>query len=215
MFDTQGRALECLKSIWMNDPTGPLADDSLMLTATYYQRHDNYVEADRYFEILREEYPDSPHLEEAFLLGAHVKQMSYQGPYYEGRELTGARKLKEQSLQLFPASHSRQQLRKDLDQLYLLEAQRAWSKVEYYQKKRRPRAVAIACIQVVSEYPDTSFAKDARAILRTIDRKEMQGLPEVSEFLESMPPTEPPRPQAADEGSPVKSVSNSRSLDEG
>jgi hypothetical protein len=96
-----------------------------------------------------------------------------------------------------------------------LEAQRAWSKVEYYQKKRRPRAVAIACIQVVSEYPDTSFAKDARAILRTIDRKEMQGLPEVSEFLESMPPTEPPRPQAADEGSPVKSVSNSRSLDEG
>jgi tetratricopeptide (TPR) repeat protein len=44
MFDTQGRALECLKSIWMNDPTGPLADDSLMLTATYYQRHDNYVE---------------------------------------------------------------------------------------------------------------------------------------------------------------------------
>ena len=215
MFDTQGRALECLKSIWMNDPTGPLADDSLMLTATYYQRHDNYVEADRYFEILREEYPDSPHLEEAFLLGAHVKQMSYQGPYYEGRELTGARKLKEQSLQLFPASHSRQQLRKDLDQLYLLEAQRAWSKVEYYQKKRRPRAVAIACIQVVSEYPDTSFAKEARAILRTIDRKEMQGLPEVTEFLESLPPTEPPRPQAVDEGSPVKSVSNSRSLDEG
>lgn len=215
MFDTQGRALECLKSIWMNDPTGPLADDSLMLTATYYQRHDNYVEADRYYEILREEYPDSPHLEEAFLLGAHVKQMSYQGPYYEGRELTGARKLKEQSLQLFPASHSRQQLRKDLDQLYLLEAQRAWSKVEYYQKKRRPRAVAIACIQVVSEYPDTSFAKDARAILRTIDRKEMQGLPEVPEFLESLPPAEPPRPQAADEGSPVKSVSSPRSLDEG
>ncbi len=215
MFDTQGRALECLKSIWMNDPTGPLADDSLMLTATYYQRHDNYVEADRYYEILREEYPDSPHLEEAFLLGAHVKQMSYQGPYYEGRELTGARKLKEQSLQLFPASHSRQQLRKDLDQLYLLEAQRAWSKVEYYQKKRRPRAVAIACIQVVSEYPDTSFAKDARAILRTIDRKEMQGLPEVPEFLESLPPAEPPRPKAADEGSPVKSVSSPRSLDEG
>ncbi len=79
MFDTQGRALECLKSIWMNDPTGPLADDSLMLTATYYQRHNNYVEADRYFEILREEYPDSPHLEEAFLLGAHVKQMITRG----------------------------------------------------------------------------------------------------------------------------------------
>jgi outer membrane protein assembly factor BamD (BamD/ComL family) len=216
MFDTQGRALECLKSIWMNDPTGPLADDALMLTATYYQRHDNYVEADRYFEILREEYPDSPHLEEAFLLGSHVKQMSYQGPYYEGRELTGARKLKEQSLQLFPASHQRQQLRKDLDQLYLLEAQRAWSKVEYYQKKRRPRAVAIACIQLLSEYPDTTYAKDARALLRTIDKKELTGLPEVPEFVESLPPAEPPGsgPPAEREGAPVKSVSDPRVIDQ-
>jgi outer membrane protein assembly factor BamD (BamD/ComL family) len=217
MFDTQGRALECLKSIWMNDPTGPLADDALMLTATYYQRHDNYVEADRYFEILREEYPDSPHLEEAFLLGAHVKQMSYQGPYYEGRELTGARKLKEQSLQLFPASHQRQQLRKDLDELYLLEAQRAWSSIEYYQKKGRPRAIAIACIQLISEYPDTSYAKDARALLRTIDRKELADLPEITEYLNSMPPAERPGSPAQPErgGAPVKSVSDPRVVEEG
>ncbi len=216
LFDTQGNALKALKSIWMNDPTGPLADDALMLTATYYQRHDNYVESDRYFEILREEYPDSPHLEEAFLLGAHVKQMSYQGPYYEGRELTGARKLKEQTLQLFPASHERQQLRKDLDQLYLLEAQRAWSKVEYYQKKRRPRAVAIACIQLLSDYPDTSYAKEARILLRGIDKKELAGLPEVPEFLESLPPAEPTEfPGDRERGSPVKSVSAPRAIEDG
>ena len=219
IFDTQGRALECLKSIWMNDPTGPLADDALMLTATYYQRHDNYVEADRYFEILREEYPDSPHLEEAFLLGSHVKQMSYQGAYYEGRELEGARKLKEQSLQLFPASQQRQVLRKDLQRLYLLEAERSWSKIDYYRKKRRPRAVAIACIQLLSEYPDTPFADDARAILKTIDRSELKGLPEVSEFLDSMPQTQPRRSaeQPESDGPPVKSVSDPRPVgdDEG
>jgi len=212
MFDTQGRALQCLKSIWMNDPTGPLADDALMLTATYYQRHSNYVEADRYFEILREEYPQSPHLEEAFLLGSHVKQMSYQGPYYEGRELEGARKLKEQSLQLFPASQQRQTLRKDLDRIYLLEAERAWTKVDYYQKKRRPRAVAIACIQLLSEYPDTPYAKEARALLRTIDPKELQGLPEVPEFLESLPPDSSPAPAAG--RAPVKSVGNPRVIDD-
>ncbi len=212
IFDTQGRALECLKSIWMNDPTGPLADDALMLTATYYQRHDSYVEADRYFEILREEYPDSPHLEEAFLLGSHVKQMSYQGAYYEGRELEGARKLKEQSLQLFPASQQRQVLRKDLQRLYLLEAERSWSKIDYYRKKRRPRAVAIACIQLLSEYPDTHFADDARATLKTIDRSELRGLPEVADFLNSMPQSEPNGSSGTpqDDGPPVKSVSHPR-----
>ena len=210
-FDTQGNALKCLKSIWMNDPTGPLADDALMLTATYYQRKQNFVEADRYFEILRDEYTDSPHLEDAFVLGAHVKQLSYQGPYYEGRELKGAQKLKEQSLHLFPASHERQQLRTDLQKIYLQEAERAWYEVEYYQKKRKPRAVAIACIQVINEFPDTSYAKDARAILKSIDRRELQGLPEVPEFVESLPATEsPPSEQSPrNEQGPVKSVSDS------
>jgi outer membrane protein assembly factor BamD (BamD/ComL family) len=209
-FDTQGNALKCLKSIWMNDPTGPLADDALMLTATYYQRKQNYVEADRYFEILRDEYPDSPHLEDAFVLGAHVKQMSYQGPYYEGRELKGAQRLKEQSLHLFPASMERQQLREDLQKIYLQEAERAWYEVEYYQKKRKPRAVAIACIQLINEYPDTSYAKDARAILKSIDRQELRGLPEVPEFVESMPAIEPPSSESPGGGQgPVKSVSDS------
>ena len=209
-FDTQGNALKALKSIWMNDPTGPLADDALMLTATYYQRKQNFVEADRYFEILRDEYPDSPHIEDAFVLGAHVKQMSYQGPYYEGRELAGAQKLKEQSLHLFPASHERPQLREDLQKIYLQQAERAWYEVEYYQKKRRPRAVAIACIQLINEYPDTSFAKDARAILKQIDRSELKGLPDVSEFVSSLPATEPQPPASSDSGQgPVKSVSDS------
>ena len=35
LFDTKGRALNALKAIWLNDPTGPLADDALMLTASY------------------------------------------------------------------------------------------------------------------------------------------------------------------------------------
>jgi outer membrane protein assembly factor BamD (BamD/ComL family) len=209
-FDTQGNALKCLKSIWMNDPTGPLADDALMLTATYYQRKQNFVEADRYFEILRDEYPNSPHIEDAFVLGAHVKQMSYQGPYYEGRDLAGAQKLKEQSLHLFPASHERPQLREDLQKIYLQQAERAWSEVEYYQKKRRPRAVAIACIQLINEYPDTSFARDARAILKSIDRSELNGLPDVKEFVSSLPAAEPKPPEPSGQGNgPVKSVSDS------
>lgn len=207
IFDTQGRALQCLKAIWMNDPTGPLADDSLMLTAAHYQRHLNYVEADRYYEILREEYPDSRHVESAFVLGAHVKQMSYQGPYYEGEDLVGARRLKEQSRQLFPASQHQAQLRKDLDALYLQEAERLWAMVEYYRMKNRPRAIAIACVKLVSEFPDTGYAAEASRILRSIDRKELAGLPEVTEFLDSLPKSAPSPVPENRSGSPVKSVS--------
>jgi len=210
VFDTQGRALECLKSIWMNDPTGPLADDALMLTATYYQRHANYVEADRYYEILRDEYPDSRHLEAAFVLGAHVKQMSYQGAYYEGEDLQGARRLKEQSLQLFPVSHQNSQIRQDLDEIYLQEAERLWAMVEYYRRKNRPRAIAIACVRLVSEYPDTGYAREARSILATIDRSELVGLPELPELLEQLPEAPAGGPEGpAGQGPPVKAVSGS------
>ncbi len=209
VFDTQGRALQCLKSIWMNDPTGPLADDALMLTATHYQRHSNYVEADRYYEILRDEYPDSRHLEAAFVLGAHVKQMSYQGAFYEGADLQGARRLKEQSLQLFPVSHQNSQIRQDLDEIYLQEAERLWAMVDYYRRKNRPRAIAIACVRLMSEYPDTGYAREARNILNTIDRSELANLPELPELLEQLPQSPAGTPDSQDQqGPPVKAVSD-------
>lgn len=191
-FDTQGRALAALKSIWLNDPTGPLADDALMLTASYHLRRGNNIEADRYFEILRDEYSDSPHLEDAFVLGSHVRLMSYQGPYYDKTSLVAAEKLKEQTLNLFPDSEARQQLRSDLQRIYLQKAQRAWERVSYYQKKDNPRAVAVACIQVINEYPDTRFAEAARKQLARIDRRHTKGLPEIAEVLESLPrPAQP------------------------
>lgn len=213
VFDTQGRALQSLKAIWLNDPTGPLADDALMLTATYYHRRRNYVEADRYFKILREEYPESPHFQAAFELGSHVKLMSYQGPYYEGADLIAAGKLKEQTLHLFPVSDNRQQTRKDIDKIYLLQAQRAFSKIDYHQKKRNPRAVAIACMNLIIEYPDTRFAAEARQILRGIDPNQLRDLPEVPEFLSSLPAAPPPPQSPAATGKQVKSISDSRADD--
>jgi outer membrane protein assembly factor BamD (BamD/ComL family) len=215
VFDTQGRALKALKAIWLNDPVGPRAADALMLTATYYQRRKNYVEADRYYKILREEYPNSRHFEDAFVLGSHVKLMAYQGPYYEGGDLEVAGKLKEQSLHLFPASASRQQIRKDLETVYQLEAERLWARVKYYQQKGRPRAVAIACMQMISEFPDTGFAEDSRNILRSLDRSKLDGLPEVTEFIDTLPKAKPVREPETEEESPrprVKSVSSSRAV---
>jgi len=210
LVDTRGRAREALKSIWLNDPTGPLADDALMLTASYHLRRGDYIEADRYFEILRDEYPDSPHLEKAFVLGAHVKQASYQGPMYDGTTLVSAENLKERTLSLFPDSEDRQQVREDLKKLYLQKAQRAWSRVEIYKRKDNPRAVAINCMQVITEFPDTSYAAMARQEIRQIDPALLRGLPGMSEFLESLPSLSigPPAPKTSNAYQPVKSVSS-------
>ncbi len=188
VFDTQGRALQALKAIWMNDPTGPLADDALMLTANYYQQRRNYVEADRYYRILREEYPDSQYLEAAFLLGGHALQASYQGPMYDGNDLVAARRLKQQSLYLFPASAQRQQVRKDLGDLEQLEAERLWAMVDYYNRKQSPRAIAIACVKLISAFPESAQADQARQVMLSLDRNELAPLPEIVDFLDSLAP---------------------------
>lgn len=196
VFDTQGRALKALKGIWLNDPTGPLADDALMATASYYLRQEDYVEADRYFKILREEYPESPHIKPAFLLGSHVRLMAYQGPSYDGASLAGADKLTAQSLSMFPDSQERQQLRKDLQKIHLLKAQRLWHRVLYYEQKQSDRAVGLTCVQLMNEFPETKFADMARDRLRQLDPAELRVLPGFDEILQSL--SEQPRAPARD-----------------
>ncbi|MCA9083024.1 MAG: tetratricopeptide repeat protein [Planctomycetaceae bacterium] len=207
VFDTAGRARNALKSIWLNDPTGPLADDALMLTAAYYLRRNNYIEADRYLEILRDEYPDSPHLEDAFVLGGHVKQMSYQGPYYDGTTLISAENLKERTLQMFPASGDREQVRKDLQEIYLMKAQRAWASVDLWKRKDNPRAVVVQAIQVANDFPDTRFGAMARQELRSADPNLVKDLPGVLEFIQSLPEESEATAPPSEKRNPVKSVS--------
>lgn len=165
--DTRGHALRLLRKIWMNDPTGPVADDALMLAASYHLRRGNYLEADRLFGILREEYPKSPHLEAAFVLGSHVKLMAYQGPAYDATQLDDAERLKSAALRLFPDSDERQRLQKELQLIREAKAQREWERVRFYEKKRRTQAMVVYARELLRLYPDTSFAPKALEVLRT------------------------------------------------
>ena len=177
VFDTRGRALQALKSIWLNDPTGPLADDALMLTASYYLRQSDFVEADRYFQILREEYPQSPHLEHAFMLGSHAKLMSYQGAVYDGTSLDEAQELKQNTLRLYPESRERQRIRDELRLIAEAQARRDWELVEFYRRKDRPRSMAVYCLQILENHPNSSFAGRARETLDQLGPEATAGFP--------------------------------------
>ena len=187
VFDKGGHALKALKTIWLNDPSGPLADDSLMLAATYYLRSENYREADRLFTILREQFPKSPHLQNAFVLGSHVKLMSYQGAAYDEQLLVDSKQLKEQSLRLFPDLPEGDRIRTELKMVYEAEAKREWDQAVFYEKKRKPKAVYIHCKEVVQKFPNSSYAPRARAKLAELGVN-------VSGGVQSAPSSIPLRP---------------------
>ncbi len=165
LFDTAGNGVAALSAVWMNDPTGPLADDAMMLVASYHARRANYVEADRYFQMLRETFPNSPHVQNAFVLGSHVKLMSYQGPAYESRTLQEAQFLKESTLRLYPNLNEADRLRDELARIEDAKALVIWTEIEFYLRKKLKRSAAVYCHQLIGQYPKSQYAEKAKAKL--------------------------------------------------
>ncbi len=165
VLDTNGYAIDALRTIWTYDSTGPLADDALMLAATHHLREGDNVEADRLFTLLREQFPKSQHLQAAFVLGSHVKLASYQGPSYEEEQLEDAAQLKESILRLFPDAPEADRVRGELKAIYEARALRVWEKAQFWEKKNKPKAVAVYLRQVIEEFPETKYAAMARTRL--------------------------------------------------
>lgn len=165
LFDTPGNGVAALSAVWMNDPSGSLADDAMMLVASYHARRGNYIEADRFYQMLRETFPRSSHVQNAFLLGSHVKLMSYQGPDYESRTLEESQKLKESTLRLYPNIAEKDRLQAELARIEDSKALVVWSQAEFWLRKGNKRAAAIYCHQVIETFPKSPYAKQARAKL--------------------------------------------------
>jgi outer membrane protein assembly factor BamD (BamD/ComL family) len=164
-FDTEGRALEALKSIWLNDPSSDLADDALMMTASHHLREGNNVRADEYFAALRQNYPNSPHFQNAFILGSHVKLMSYEGADYDGTRLEESQQLKESALKIWPNHTLSGRLEDELKRIENEKAKREWETAQFWLKKGRKDSAAIYCREVIRLYPDSAYAERARKFL--------------------------------------------------
>lgn len=195
LFDTPGNGVAALSAVWMNDPTGPLADDAMMLVASYHARKGNYIESDRFFQMLRETFPNSPHVQNAFVLGSHVKLMSYQGPDYESRTLEEAQKLKEATIRMYPNLPEQQRIKNELAQIEDAKAQVIWNQVGFWLRKNDKRSAAIYCHQVISQYPNSQYAKQAHAKLVELGPEYASGGiflrstdPKKSSFLEPVLP---------------------------
>lgn len=176
LFDTPGNALKALKSVWLHDPLGPLADDAVMLTAVYYIRKGNFREADHWLDILRREYPKSEHTQTAFVVGSHIKLASYQGPKYDGRDLVDADDLIHSTLNLFPDVEDREQLQAELVKIHNRGAERNWSRAEYYRHRAKPQSEAIYCEAVLKDFPESEYAKLAAKRLQELGPQYYTGM---------------------------------------
>ncbi len=155
--DTRGNALAVYRTIRLNDPTGPLADDTLMKTAGLMFEDGKYNEAEHYYELLRREYPRSEHQAKAHLLAVQAKWLAYQGHFYEASGLDGAEKLSRSTARQFRTELPPQeikQLRSLQDDIRSARAERDLQWAVYYENGGHYRAARFYYFTVLENYYD-------------------------------------------------------------
>jgi TolA-binding protein len=207
MFDTQGRGVQALKSVYMNDVTGPKADEALMILATFHLRKKDYREADINFKTIRDNFDrKSKYLAAAYILGAHASLKSYQGAQYDGKQLEEAKKLATQAIHLFPEAPQRAKLEADLRRIDAEAAARAWTRVDFHlrradtpletaqMKQSEKKAAAVYCETIIDKYPESPQAGQAREVLIKLGPEYSAGILKKSLF-----PKQPAKSKAADQ----------------
>ena len=179
LFDTRGRAIKAYDHVRINDPRGPLADDSIMAQANAHFVDRQWLDADYFYGLLRSEYPESDFLLQAHLLGLQAKLRAYQGPGYEGGILDEAELLADQTIVQFPdqlAGDEVERVQTTRAAIAAQQATRHWNRAEFYAKGQHYTSARIYYSLLARDYPKTMLAQQAR------DRLEKyNGLEDVSD----------------------------------
>ncbi|MFM8733796.1 MAG: tetratricopeptide repeat protein [Pirellulales bacterium] len=165
LFDTRGRALKAFDHVRINDPRGPLADDSIMAAANAHFLDRQWLDADYFYGLLRSEYPDSDFLLQAHLLGLQAKLRAYQGPGYEGGVLDEAEILADQVVVQFPDQLGREEedrVQTARAEIAAQQALRHWKRAEFYAKGKHYTSARIYYAMIARDYPKTQLAQQAR-----------------------------------------------------
>lgn len=172
LFDTLGRSLKVYENIRLNDPTGPLADDSIMATANSYFLRGRYNDADYHYELIRTEYPRSEHQFEAHILGLQCKLRKYQGPDYDRTPLLEAKKIVEQiKVQFAGKLNDEERKRLQLDEAALQKQMAAqdWNLAKYYEENGYNTSAKFYYAKVIRNFSGTPIANDAQQAYAALD----------------------------------------------
>jgi len=205
-FDTFGRALKAYESIRIEDPTGPLADDSLMAIGVAYYNRERYEDAAVFFDLVRTEYPESDHQPKAHVLALRSKLRSYQGEHYDATPLKQAEEIADQTLAQFrrelgPEAEQVLQSRARIEQQ---KAARDWAVAQFYDNKHQYGAARIYYRSIVEEYPGTRFAEMAERRMEEL-RGEPAEPPERYAWLtKAFEPLDEAEVQRAEAAAPVR-----------
>jgi outer membrane protein assembly factor BamD (BamD/ComL family) len=187
MFDTFGYAIQAYERVRLNDPTGPLADASLMAMGNAYFRYGQYENAAYNYDLLRKEYPNSKYQTAAHVLGLQAKMRMYQGTMYSGIPLNDAKKIADQALTQYgdKLGNEREHVAQARAQIVEEQANRDFALAEYYAQHKYYGAARMYYQGVIKDFPGTEKAREAQTRIEKI-RNEPDSPPNHFKWLTDM-----------------------------
>jgi outer membrane protein assembly factor BamD (BamD/ComL family) len=205
-LDEEGRAIQILDNVKLNDVTGPLADRALFLAGTVKFYREDYLDADHYFSQLVEMHQNSPLAPQALELAIISKHMSTGGPDYDGRKVAEARQLVHQAQYKYQefASEKKEFLERQLVSINLQQAQKDFGIAEFYQRTHHPGSAYFYYEIVKRCYPGTPLAEKADQRMKELEAKHQKEIEqEKSKKPLSLPFLTPSKREAPTEPEPT------------
>lgn len=160
-MDREGRALQTLENVHLNDITGPTADKALFWCGFVNFYRGNFVEADHYFSTLIEFHKDSPLRPKATELAIISKNNSTGGSVYDGQKASEALQLvnhAEASMPEFTDTERRDFLTRQKLAIRAQQAEKDFKTAEYHEQTKHPGS-AYFCYEIVRRrYPGTKYS---------------------------------------------------------
>ncbi len=165
------KAIEIYEHLVQHAPYGEYADRAQMRLGECYIRQRRYEEANRAFQRVLDEYPNSPLLEKAkFNVAFCARQLSLKASYDQSAtdEAIG---WYEKFIASHPNSELIPQAQESLKALKTIKADGLAQIARFYETQHKPAAAAVYYREIMEKYPDTEPAAQAVAKLKEMDQK--------------------------------------------
>jgi outer membrane assembly lipoprotein YfiO len=168
ILGAEEEGIEMLFRIQNRAPGSPLAEQALLRTADFYYDDGQYdFAADAYGWYLRT-YPRSPEVPRVKLRQAFSSLLQFRGIRFDPTPMIDAR----QQLRDVAANHpdlaERENVKVVLERVDDAFAEKLYETAGFYRRTREPRAAAYTYRQLISTYPESPRADDAREHLEEL-----------------------------------------------
>lgn len=170
--NAERKGLEVLSDLVERYPFQPFSDDAIYYCASWYLKNKLPKEAERLFERLLREYPDSSWATPAQILIADALVLQVKGVEYDLGPLADAERHYRKYLRLFPNQQDSVRARNQLEEIQILKARRGLLVADFYIRIDKIKSARIYLDKIILEVPTSEEAVKARRILRELEDQE-------------------------------------------